>query len=108
MNAHTTQREGLCSGVGEWAGSNELGPMRRMSPFIISSMFSFFFSLYLLNSNLNSTMNVNFVLKVKVDLDLTSMDKVYIFINFVLYSIVFLFFLSLHILISTFRSKFPL
>lgn len=67
-----------------------------------------FFSLYLLNSNLNSTMNVNFVLKVKVDLDLTSMDKVYIFINFVLYSIVFLFFLSLHILISTFRSKFPL
>jgi hypothetical protein len=81
--------------------------MRRMSPFIISSMFSFF-SLYLLNSNLNSTMNVNFVLKVKVDLDLTSMDKVYIFINFVLYSIVFLFFLSLHILISTFRSKFPL
>jgi hypothetical protein len=81
--------------------------MRRMSPFIISSMFSLF-SLYLLNSNLNSTMNVNFVLKVKVDLDLTSMDKVYIFINFVLYSIVFLFFLSLHILISTFRSKFPL
>jgi hypothetical protein len=88
-------------------GSNELGPMRRMSPFIIASMFSLF-SLYLLNSNLNSTMNVNFVLKLKVDLDLTSMDKVYIFINFVLYSIVFLFFLSLHILISTFRSKFPL
>ena len=69
--------------------------MRRMSPFIISSMFSLF-SLYLLNSNLNSTMNVNFVLKVKVDLDLTSMDKVYIFINFVLYFIVFLFFLSPH------------
>jgi hypothetical protein len=41
-------------------------------------------------------MNVNFVLKLKVDFNLANMDRFYIFINFVLYFIVFLFFFSPH------------
>jgi hypothetical protein len=38
---------------------------------------------------------VNFVLKLKVDLNHTSGNRVYIFINFVLYFIVFIFFFSI-------------
>jgi hypothetical protein len=46
----------------------------------VSCFFCFFcfflFSFLISNPNLNSTMNVNFALKLKVDLNLTSMDRV--------------------------------
>jgi hypothetical protein len=67
---------------------------RPTSEFIFYLFLVFFFLLFSI-SNLNFKYTCEFCTQLKVDFNHTSMDRVYIFINFVLYFIVFPSFFSI-------------